>query len=87
MVANVGVQTSLAETIGGEPESWSQHENGKLIGVAWIMSYPNGVNSRGSGPLAIWRMRSFFSTWFEFCGLIESYEWFLTTELSSGTRD
>jgi hypothetical protein len=87
VVANVGVQKRLAKRVGGEPESWSERDNGGLVRVEWIMSYPNGVNSHGSGPLAIWRMRSFFSTWFEFCGLIESYEWFLTTELSSDAGD
>ena len=83
VVANVGVQTNLATTIGGEPKSWSQRDDGELIRVVWVMSYPDGINSRGSGPMAIWRMRSFFPAWFEFCGLIERYEWSVTTELSA----
>ena len=87
VVANVDVQKGLAKMIGGEIESWSERGNGGLVHVVWIMSYPNGVNSRGSGPLAILRMRSFFPTWFEFCGLIESYEWSVTPELSSRTRN
>ncbi len=82
VVANVDVQKGLAKMIGGVIESWSERDDGGLVHVVWIMSYPNGVNSRGSGPLAIWRMRSFFPTWFEFCGLIESYEWSVTPELS-----
>ena len=87
VVLNVGVQSSLAKAIGAEPESWSERDNGGLVRVAWILSYPNGINTRGSGPLAIWRMRSFVPTWFEFCGLIENYEWFVTTELSSSTEE
>ena len=87
VVANVAVQKGLAKMIGGETESWSERDDGGLVRVAWIVSYPNGLNSHGSGPLAIWRMRSFFPTWFEFCGLIESYEWSVATELPSSTGD
>ena len=87
VVANVAVQKSLARSIGGEIESWAERDDGALVQVLWIMSYPNGVNSRGSGPLAVWRMRSFFPTWFEFCGLIESYEWSIATEPPSKTGD
>ena len=87
VVANVGVQKGLAKTIGGENESWSECDDGGLVHVVWIMSYPNGLNSHGSGPSAVWRMRSFFPTWFQFCGLIESYEWCVATEPSSITRN
>ena len=87
VVANVGAQSELAKTIGAEPESWSQRDNGGLVRVVWVMYYPNGINSHGSGPTAMWRLRSFFPTWFEFCGLLESYEWSVTTELPSGTED
>ena len=45
VVANVGVQTRLAKMIGGEPQSWSERDTGRLLRVAWIMSYPNGINS------------------------------------------
>ena len=86
VIANVRVQTRLAKTIGAEPRSWSERDNGGLVRVQWIMAYPAGINSRGSGPLAMWRMRSFFPAWFEFCRLIESYEWFVTTELSPSTE-
>ena len=50
VVANVDVQSTLARTIGAEPESWSERDNGGLVRVAWVMSYPSGINSRGSGP-------------------------------------
>ena len=85
VVVNVDVQKGLAKTLGGELESWSERDNGELVRIVWIMSYPNGINSRGSNPFSIWTMRSFFPIWFEFCGLIESYEWFLTPELPSRT--
>ena len=87
VVSNADVQKGLAKMIGGEPESWSERDNGEFVRVTWIMSYPDGVNSRGSGPSAIWRMRSFFRTWFEFCALVENYEWSLTSELPSTTGD
>ncbi len=87
VVANIGVQRSLARSLGGEIESWEERDDGALVQVRWIMSYPNGVSSHGSGPLAVWRMRSFFPTWFEFCGLIESYEWSIATEPPSRTAD
>ena len=53
VVANVGVQRGLAQAIGGEIESWSECDGSGLVHVVWIMSYPNGLNSHGSGPLAI----------------------------------
>jgi len=87
VIDNVEVQKGLAKMIGGEIESWTEREDGDLVRIVWIMSYPNGLNPYGSGPLAIWRMRSFFPTWFEFCGLIESYEWSIATELPSSTAD
>ena len=86
VIANVRVQTRLAKTIGGKPESWSERDDGGLVRVRWIMAYPTGINPRGSGILAMWRMRSFFPAWLEFCGLIENYEWFVTTELSPSTE-
>ena len=78
------IDFGLAETIGGEHESWSQRDNREFVR---IVSYPKGINSRGSGPAAIWRMRSFFPAWFAFCGLIENYEWFVSTELPSNTQE
>jgi hypothetical protein len=87
VVANVSLQRTLAKTIGAQPKSWSECHNGGLVRVAWIMSYPNGIVLRGSGPLAIWRMRSFFPIWFQFCALIESYKWFVVTELSSSPEE
>ena len=87
LVANVELQNGLARSIGAQLKSWTERDNRGLVRVAWIMSYQNGINPSGSGPLAIWRMRSFFPIWFEFCGLIESYEWFVTTELSSSTEE
>ena len=87
VIKNVAVQKGLAKMIGGEPESWSERENGALTRITWIMSYPDGVQLRGPRPVAIWRMRSFFPTWLKFCGLIESYEWSVTSELSSATED
>ena len=87
VAANVAVQTGLAQIIGGQHEAWSERDDGGRVRVVWIMSYPHGVNSRGAGPLAIWRLRRFFPTWFEFCGLIGSYEWFIATELASSTDE
>lgn len=87
LLANVAAQTVLAKQIGAEPQSLSERDNGEFVRVVWIFSYPNGLNSQGTSPMAIWKMRSFFPTWFEFCRLVETYEWSIETELPPSTEN
>jgi hypothetical protein len=79
VVNNVRQQHEMVKQFGGQSHLWTVRDHGARKRVLWINYYPEQLTGLKEqmpefcdGPI-----------WTEFCSLIESFQWFCTTEQPS----
>ena len=76
LLKNVRQQHDMVKQFGGRSHLWSVRDHGQRKRVLWINHYPQSLKDYKDqmpefcdGPI-----------WKDFCNLVESYQWFCTTE-------
>ena len=80
VLTNVRQQYEGVKGVGGRSHLLAVRDDGQRKRVLWINYFPDGIQADKETILS---MGGDMSNWMEFCNLIESYQWFCTTEQPS----
>ena len=76
VLKNVRQQHEGLKQYGGGSHLFAVRDDGQRKRVLWINRFPNGITMDKDAILQFGES----PVWVEFCSLVESYQWFCTTE-------